>query len=374
MTTSKQKTRIALAVVNDLHYDQRMQRICHTLAGAGYEVTLIGRMLPASQPLPAKGSFRTLRFRYPVQKGKLFYILHNLALLWHYLWHRYDIYVANDLDTAPAAIVAARLKGAKLVYDAHEYFPQLPEVVSRPVVRRIWTLVEQWLVPSADACYTVSHAYSDIFKQKYQKHFDIIRNATVLEDKHFPQKPHEPPYILYQGAVNVGRGVEEMIAAMQYVRHPLQLWICGRGDVLETCQKLAKEKGVAERVVFKGWVEPALLKNITLHATLGFTFFTKDGESYYYSLANRFFDYFHNGIPQLCVDFPEYARINAEYGMAILTDNLEPQHLAKLIDDLLGNPLLYGQLQQNCLAARLHLNWQQEAEKLLQIYARLAPK
>jgi hypothetical protein len=34
---------LVLAVTNDLNYDQRMIRICSSLAKAGYAVTLVGR-------------------------------------------------------------------------------------------------------------------------------------------------------------------------------------------------------------------------------------------------------------------------------------------------------------------------------------------
>ncbi|MCC6724648.1 MAG: glycosyltransferase, partial [Saprospiraceae bacterium] len=46
--------RIICTVSNDLSYDQRMIRICSTLANAGYEVTLLGRKLPDSIPLEPK--------------------------------------------------------------------------------------------------------------------------------------------------------------------------------------------------------------------------------------------------------------------------------------------------------------------------------
>ena len=119
---------------------------------------------------------------------------------------------------------------------------------------------------------------------------------------------------------------------------------------------------------FKGFVEPEKLKEYTLKAKLWFTFFTNDGESYYYSLANRFFDYFHNGVPQLCVNFPEYKAINDEYNIALMLDDLEVQTIVNAVNSLFNDPEKYKKLRSNCLKARQVINWQNEEKKLIEIY------
>jgi hypothetical protein len=42
---------------------------------------------------------------------------------------------ANDLDTLLPAFIAAKLKRKKLVYDAHEFFTQVPELIHRPITQ-----------------------------------------------------------------------------------------------------------------------------------------------------------------------------------------------------------------------------------------------
>ena len=46
--------KIIFTVTNDLNYDQRMQRICNSLAHAGYTILLIGRELDNSVALTEK--------------------------------------------------------------------------------------------------------------------------------------------------------------------------------------------------------------------------------------------------------------------------------------------------------------------------------
>ena len=123
--------KIILAVTNDLSYDQRMHRICGSLARAGYRVELVGRQLPWSKP-PAERPYRQTRLACRLTEGKGFYLEYNLRLLFYLLTSRFDAVCAVDLDTIVPAWIAGRLKGAFLVYDAHEYFSEVPEVVGRP--------------------------------------------------------------------------------------------------------------------------------------------------------------------------------------------------------------------------------------------------
>ena len=146
------------------------------------------------------------------------------------------------------------------------------------------------------------------------------------------------------------------------------MYICGNGDIYDACVKLVKDLNLEEKVRFFGFVEPDKLRNITLNATLGFTFFTKQGMSYHLSLANRFFDYFHNAVPQLCVNYPEYKNINEQYEIAVLLDNLKPKNIAANVNHLLQDKKRYEKIKANCLEARKHINWQAEEKKLIAFY------
>lgn len=356
---------LVFTVINDLHYDQRMQRICTSLSHAGYRVTLIGRVLEQHKPLPLQ-NFEQIRVKMPVNKGKLFYLLYNCYLFWRLLTHRYDVYCATDLDTALPQFLAAKIKGKPFVYDAHEYFTELPEIVSRPLVKKIWKWIEKLIVPRTQYAYTINQSYANFFKKEYGIRFEIIRNIALLRPDVYPE-PAAEKFILYQGAVNVGRGVEEMIKAMPLIPN-CKLVICGKGDVYEHCQQLVAQLGLTQVVQFRGFVPPDELRSITRQATLGFTFFSAQGQSYYYSLANRFFDYIHAGIPQLCINFPEYQSINEQYHIAQPVPNLEPQTIANAANQLLNNAQLYAQIQKNCLHARTELCWQNEEKKLLAFY------
>ncbi|MEM9024830.1 MAG: glycosyltransferase, partial [Bacteroidota bacterium] len=205
------------------------------------------------------------------------------------------------------------------------------------------------------------------FEEQYGTRFDIVRNATVLQE--LPERAPQGPYILYQGAVNVGRGLEALIRAMPNIDCPL--YICGKGDIYDDLQALCRELGLTDKVTFWGYVEPEALRAYTLNATIGITLFAGGGRSNQHSLANRFFDYMHAGVPQLAMRYPEYTRFNQEFEVARLVDDLTPEAITEAVLELLNDPEYYGRLRQQSLAARERYNWQEEEKTLLSVYARI---
>ena len=115
-------------------------------------------------------------------------------------------------------------------------------------------------------------------------------------------------------------------------------------------------------------VFPKNLKLITPHATLGITIFEAKGLNQIYSLANRFFDYIMAGIPQLCVDYPEYQEINSIHNIAYLIPSIEKEKIATALNYLLENVVLLHQLKDNTLKAREILNWEFEEKKLINFW------
>lgn len=356
--------RLTFAVTNDLSYDQRMIRICTSLAGAGYNVTLIGRRW-VNTPAPPSQPFRQKQLFCFLKKGKLSYLEYNIRLFLYLLFQRADAVCAIDLDTILPFYFISVLKGIPRIYDAHELFCEMKEVVTRPAVHRIWKWVERFAVPKFKHGYTVNNAIADEFNRLYGVQYEVIRNLPVLQpQKTVPAKPEK--YILYQGAVNEGRSFETLIPAMKLVNAPLI--ICGDGNFMQQAQQLVQQHQLQEKVIFKGKILPAQLKEYTRLAWAGVTLFENNGMNNFHSLGNRFFDYLNAGLPQLCVNYPAYQEINNKHLVAVLINDLLPETIAGGLNELLNNEKLYSLLQQNCIKARQELNWQEEEKKLLLFY------
>lgn len=360
--------KIYFTVTNDLSFDQRMHRICSALATHGYDVTLVGRRLPSSLPLKEQ-KFRQKRLPCWFKRGKAFYAEYNLRLFFYLLFRRMDIICAIDLDTIIPCLLISRLKRIPRVYDAHELFTELKEVVTRPAVQKMWTGIERWAVPKFTRGYTVCESIAEEFQRRYGVKYEVIRNVPVKRSLNQASLPPSP-FLLYSGAVNEARGFEYLIPALKHTTLPLV--VCGDGNFMPQLKKLISDHGVEEKVTLLGMLPPDQLWEITRQATIGIGLAENEGLNQYFALPNKFFDYIQAGVPQVTMDFPEYRRVNQEYEVAILIGDLEADTIANALNNLLGDIVLYNKLKNNCLKAREVLNWEQESQKLLTFYETLS--
>ena len=350
-------------VTNDLSYDQRMQRICGTLADAGYDVLLVGRKLKTSLPL-LKTNYGQQRLKCWFNKGKLFYSEFNVRLFIFLLFKKMDCVCAIDLDTILPCYYISKLKGVKRVYDAHEYFSQLDEVVSRPKIYRFWHRIEKRLIPKFKNGYTVCDSLAEEFKKNYNANYKVVRNVPSFNDSN--EQIRSEDVILYQGAVNKGRGLDKLALAMKTIN--AKLWVCGNGNFMDEMRSVVQANDLPGKVVFFGMLPPEELKKKTAQAYIAVNPFERTGLNQYLSLSNKFFDYIHAGIPQVTMNYPEYKKINVQFRIAELIDGLDPETIANAINKILNNKELYLQLKQNCFVAKQELNWQKEKDKLLNFY------
>lgn len=354
---------IYFTVTNDLSYDQRMHRICQSLALNGYKVTLVGRKLKSSVVLQPK-SFDQKRLSCFFNKGFLFYTEYNLRLFFFLLSRRLDAVCAIDLDTILPNLLVSKFKSIPRVYDAHEYFTELKEVRTRPRVKWFWSRVESFCVPRFKKGYTVSEGLASEFATRYGRHYEVIRNLPVLSPlKHTPASEK---YIYYGGAVNEGRGFEFLIPAMKEINY--KLVVVGDGNFMVQLKALIRQYGVQDKVELKGMLSPENLRACAEKATLGLALAEKDGINQYHALPNKFLDYIHAALPQVTMNYPEYVKINSEHRVAVLINELSVPEIVKAVNETMGNKALLNEMQMNCLAAREKYNWQEEEKKLLAFF------
>lgn len=370
------KKSIVFAVTNDLTHDQRMQRICATLAPV-YEVELVGRKLPLSKSLDASifQSFKTHRINCFFKKGKFFYIEFNIRLFFYLLAKainkKTDAFCAIDLDTILPCFLISKIFRKKIIYDAHEYFTETPEVERRPMIKKIWELVAQFTIPKIPYCYTVGEVLAKLLSKRYHVDFETIKNVPFF----YPLKITTPNigkkmYIIYQGALNEGRGLEAAIRAMRDLEG-VQLWLVGEGDLSELLRGVVERERLSDKVIFWGWVTPERLQDLTAQAHLGINLLEARSLSYYYSLANKFFDYMNVGIPQITMKFPEYERICTTLEVAILIEKIDNDIFINVIKNIFEDNEKYMKLRKNCIEGSKIYCWENEARKLLRFYEKV---
>ena len=360
---------IVFAVTNDLSYDQRMQRFCTALQNSGCPVELIGRQHQHSSE-PEHTSFRQRRLRCLFSKGPLFYAEYNFRLFFVLLRHPADIFGACDLDTALAVCLAAKIKKRKSVFDAHEHFTEVPEVESRKFVKSVWHAIGKWCIPRFHVRFTVGDSLAEILSKEFKAPFSVIRNIPELNEAPILTADKREKLIVYQGALNEGRGLEHAITAMKDLPD-FRFRLIGEGDLSIQLRALTTKLGLNDRVEFAGYILPKDLHALTYKSLVGLNLLEARSMSYYHSLANKFFDYLHAGVPSINMNFPEYRKIIDKYRVGVCIDTLSPEEIVKVVLKITAETEVLESMIHACATARMEFTWQKEQVKLLDIIRKI---
>jgi glycosyltransferase involved in cell wall biosynthesis len=364
--------KILMAVTNDTLTDIRLRKTAKVLSEKGFEILLIGRK--SRSTIKPDSSFALKQFSVLFDSGPFFYLCFNFRLFLYLLFQRkINSIWSNDLDTLPACALASFFRQKPLVYDSHELFTEVPELQKRPVVRRIWTLAESLFIKRAKVMITVCDSIAYYYHEKYDVNPIVIRNlperiSIVSNNRKVLNLPSDKKIVVYQGAVNLGRGVEELIKAVEFLPDVFLL-IIGTGDLFKTIENQVKATDYSNRILLTGRLPYAEMIKYTQTADLGVSLEKSFGLNYHFALPNKLFDYIQAGIPVLVSALPEMERVVKQYGVGELCHSHEPMLIAQSVEHILQKPKGFykGDLQ----AAADELNWESEKKKLDRVLASL---
>jgi glycosyltransferase involved in cell wall biosynthesis len=368
------KKRAIISVINDLVTDQRVDRTASVLVDLGFEVLLVGRRKFDSPNMPER-TYETLRMRLLWEKGPMFYAEYNIRLFFLLLSKPAELLISNDLDTLLPNYLVHKLKNIPIVYDSHEYFTETPELVNRPKVQRIWKWIEKTIVPKLKSCITVNASIAGLFEKEYHVPYKIVRNIPrQREIADIPSRkvlglPEDKKIVLLQGSgINVQRGAEEAVEAMQYLDNVLLL-VVGGGDVVPLLKKMVQELSLQNKVMFVSRQTPENLAGYTANADIGLTIDKDTNINYRFSLPNKLFDYIYAGVPVLATPLVELKNIIQQYEIGDFIDNHDPEHIAAKIKSMLQDETRLALFKKNTEKAASELNWENEKNTLTEIFA-----
>lgn len=365
--------RVIVSVINDLVTDQRVNKSCLTLQQMGYEVLLVGRKQRKSPPMDER-PYHTKRMKLLFEKGPLFYAEYNTRLFFYLLFHKANLLLSNDLDTALPNYFISKLKGIRMIYDSHEYFTETPELVGRPRVQRVWKYIEGFVVPRLKEMITVCDSIAELFEEKYKVKCHVIRNIPPRKtlpsqgDKRSLDLPEDKHLLVLQGSgINIQRGAEELVEAMRYLDDCF-LMVIGDGDVLPTLKQMTADLHIDDRVRFLPRMPYAEMMAYTQLAELGFVLDKDTNLNYRFCLPNKLFDFIQAGVPVVASNLVEVGKIIKKYDIGLFIPDHDPQSIAATIRQGLDDQEARLRWKQGLAQAAQDLCWENEQKTLIEIY------
>lgn len=285
---------------------------------------------------------------------------------------RPEVIHAHDVNTLPSAWLAAILSGARLVYDAHEISTDREGYSD---VRGLVGWVEKRLMPRADAAITTTEARAKFFARAYgvprpvvlqnrprfstARRTDRIRRELGLQD-HWP-------IVIYQGGLQQGRGLENLVAAAAKIQDAHFVFV-GGGRLANRLELQVQTMGLGKRVHFIPTVSLDDLPSYTASADIGVQPIENTCLNHFTTDSNKLFEYMMAGLPVVASDLPEIRRIVAGREFGLLVPAGSQDHLTQALQTLVSDSAKRSQFAENARRAARTLNWDEQEQKLLDLY------
>lgn len=328
-------------------------------------------------------SISWLRINFQMHK-----IFDNLLIQLRENHTSYDYIYCNDYPLLPTAVKIKDKYGGQLIYDSHEiyietinqFFPQQgwKSIYGKPLIwinKLLHSSIERKMIRNVDQMITVCDSLKDYF-EKYLSVKDVLVVKNCPKDLNVNNNPdllrkelslkEKDKIMLYQGDVNISRGIDKMAEAMPFIDKTIHFVIIGGGTKLEEF----RTKYASDRIRFTGRVPFELLYEYTSSADIGLTIIEPYNLSKKLALPNKVFEYMVASKPFITNQMPEVSKIVAEENCGFIIDDSNAKKIAKAINEIFQRTDLEEMGKRGRKAVEEKYNWEKEVEKLLEFIKR----
>jgi len=366
--------RIHVVHLTSVHsaYDLRILKECRSLADAGYQVTIVAPHarnemsgeIQIRGVLMVEGRFRRMT--------RTVWRVYREAVR-----QRADIYHFHDPELIPVGLML-KARGKKVIYDAHEAYPQ--KILSkswipmklRPILSRMFAVVERIACASLDHVIVADRWTAATLpggRITVVASYPLLTSTQGITFEH--KSISNKHTLLYAGGLNDDRGLQVMLdIARLLVDHDVELHLLGEFE------KPEDERHIRDlcNVRYFGFRSLETVYNHMRSADIGLVLL-QPVPAYLYAgeNTNKLFEYMFCGLPTIASNFPNMRQIIRDTRCGVCVDPRRPDQVARAILYLLGRPKLREQLGENGRNAVLKTyNWEAEEKKLLNVYRNLS--
>ncbi|MGI9405706.1 MAG: glycosyltransferase family 4 protein [Hyphomicrobiaceae bacterium] len=282
----------------------------------------------------------------------------------------------HDSETLPAAARAARVLGARLIYDSHEFAQAMraERLLWRAVFPPYIRAIEGSEISRTDANIAVGPTMAKTMQSAYMLKEPpiVLRNVPYYQEMAYRACNPDRMLLHYHGVVNSGRGLDQLVETLSLLPERFHLRLTGPVRQIgydEHLQRLVQRPGVAERVeICKPLPADKLIRHAA-SADIGVTIAVDDTPQKRTGLPNKVFEYAMAGLMVVGGPAPDVRDIITRYRLGKSIENPDTASLARLLEQL--TPEQINANKKSSLEAAKALCWEKEAGKLIDLYRSL---
>jgi glycosyltransferase involved in cell wall biosynthesis len=280
----------------------------------------------------------------------------------------------NDHNTMWVGLAARLLTHSRVVYDAHELWPDR----NGRWEWRPWLLAtEAVFTRLADEVIVASPGFVAPMTRRYRIPAPrVVRNvpSPAPSPRGLAPSPTvdgaEDPLVVYVGTLLAERGLEQAIDAVALVPG-VRLRLIGHGGGASAASALidrARQAGIGDRFEIRAPIHPDRVVEALRGASVGLSLFQHTCLSHERTLPNKLFEYVAAGVPVLTSDVELSAEFVRRHGVGEVVPAADPAAIARGLSALLEPGRQEALRPRIERAAREH-SWERERAALLEAYA-----
>lgn len=362
---------------HDFQNDNRVLKICSSLAANGYPVELVAFHANGLAQSETIANFKVFRIKLISQNWpptKIFQLVRYVEFTLRALlrFRNRDIYHCNDLHTLPLGVLLKLFsqRRCRIVYDAHEYETEVNGLGG--LERKVRQWLERAMIRYADEVITVSDGIACEYARMYRMgkpavilnlpHWSDTLKFDLLREK-FSIAANRTVY-LYQGGLWPGRGIEVLLDYFTQSHNPARVIVfMGFGPLRSLIETSAE---ASENVYYHEAVPADQLLQYTASADVGMSTIENTCLSYYFCLPNKFFEYLMAEIPVIVSNLHEMSAMVNRYGLGVVAEQNTPAGISRAMDEMENFDL--SRFAEQVVKFKKTYNWEAQEKLLLNIF------
>ena len=266
--------------------------------------------------------------------------------------NKITIVTIHGLGLLPLGFLIKLTCGAKLVYDCHELETEMFGL--HGMRKRAAKWIERLFISTVDLVIVVSQSINDWYVDAYNlenictvlncPHKVILKRTDRLQTE--LGIPMDKKIVLYQGGLQEGRGIEELLSVFSRWNDELHVLVFMGYGGLELKVKEAAYK--FPNIYYQPAVPPDIVLSYTCSAHVGVSYIYNDSLNDRYCLPNKLFEYLMAGLPVLVNNAPEMKRLVEERQVGMVLEDMTPEVLTRALNnlDLMDQEALYVRIAE----------------------------
>ena len=283
------------------------------------------------------------------------------------------------------AAAPAQRRGARVILDLHEVFPEFAaaKYPGPPGRLAAWIarIVERAARRRADVTLTVNGPIEELLAERTigrPERRVVIHNSADPLDFGEPRSPRAVDHpahleLVYHGTLTSLYGLDVALRGVALARRrgtSVHFTVFGDGPERGPLATLAAELGAQHAVSFEDPIPQWALKDRLTQADAGLVPTLLDGMTRY-SLSNKLLEYVHLGVPVLAARLPSYDRYLREEALWFWTPG-DPDNLARVIERFAAATAQERETRARYAQHDLEsIAWPRERARLLAVYEEL---